>query len=290
MSVKTIKYIVIIICSLVTLGAILAFSIEHTFTPSDKKDKKYDCEITQKWRLPKILGEVSGIAWLSENEIACVQDEDGIIFIYHLKADKIIEQIPFAGSGDYEGIAIYNNDAYVMRSDGVIYEILRFRESDKKISKLQTPFSAKNNMETLVLDAKNQHLITAPKDRDLEDDSFKGLYHIPLDTKKMNRQPTIRINMNDVAFKSYLKKKVYRTFSPSDVAIHPKTGQYYVLEGINPKLVILDKNGTILKVYELDKKSFAQPEGITFSPDGTLYISTEGKGGDAAIFKVVLDK
>lgn len=39
---------------------------------------------------------------------------------------------------------------------------------------------------------------------------------------------------------------------------------------------------------ELDTDNFPQPEGITFSPDGTLYISTEGKGGDAKIIEVVI--
>lgn len=284
---KSLKHIIILVCSILIFGAILAFSIQPTNTVNSSKK---DYTIVKSWKLPKILEEVSGIDWLSQNEIACVQDEDGIIFIYDLALNKITEQIPFAGPGDYEGIAIHNDDAFVMRSDGTIFQVLRFRESDKKVSKFQTAFSARNNMETLELDAINHHLITAPKDRDLEDDSFKGLYHIPLDSTKMSTQPNIRINMNDGALKSYLKKKkIYKTFSPSDVAIHPKTGEYYVLEGIKPKLVILDKDGTIKKVHELDKKTFAQPEGITFSPDGTLYISNEAGEKAANIREVLID-
>jgi len=111
-----------------------------------------------------------------------------------------------------------------MRSDGVLYEVLRFRESDKKISKFKTAFSSKNDIESLTLDIKNRHLITTPKAKDLQDNSFKGLYHIPIDSKQMEK---------------------------SD--------------------------------------DFPQPEGITFSPQGTLYISTEAKGGSAAIMEVVLD-
>ena len=87
--------------------------------------------------------------------------------------------------------------------------------------------------------------------------------------------------MNDAAIKNYKNKKADKTFSPSDVAIHPKTGDYYVLEGKNPKLVILDAKGAIKTVHELDENYFSQPEGITFSPDGTLYIANEA-GDDAA--------
>lgn len=102
----------------------------------------------------------------------------------------------------------------------------------------------------------------------------------------MDAIPQLKINMNDGAFNSYKKKKAYKTFSPSDIAIHPKTGKYYILDGKNPKLLILDKDGTIEKVYKLDKNQFAQPEGITFSPDGTLYISNESGNNPASILQV----
>lgn len=267
-----------------TLGilSVLGFML---LNQTDHSESLSDITIQQKWELPKDLNEISGIAWLNDETIASVQDEDGVIFIYDLKSNKVVDRIEFAGNGDYEGIAINGDNAYVMRSDGVIYEVLRFRESGKKISSFNTGFSSKNNVESLTYDAQNSSLIAAPKDRDQSDD-FKGLYQIPLDSKMMNAQPSIKINMNDGAFKDYKKKKAYKTFSPSDVAIHPKTGEYYVLEGKNPKLVILDKDGTITKVHVLDKKIFEQPEGITFSPDGTLYISNEAGNKPANIMEV----
>ena len=45
--------------------------------------------------------------------------------------------------------------------------------------------------------------------------------------------PSIKINMADGALKIYQNKKLLKTFSPSDTAIHPKTVDYYVLEGKN---------------------------------------------------------
>jgi len=283
---KILKFNIVIASAILIVGAIVAFVIPSNNTSPPVK-KKYS--IVNTWKLPKILKEISGIAWLSKNTIVAVQDEDGILFIYDLKKSNIVEQIRFAGFGDYEGIAIYNKDAYVMRSDGVLYEVLRFRESDKKISKFKTAFSSKNDIESLTLDIKNRHLITTPKAKDLQDNSFKGLYHIPIDSKQMDLQPKISIDMNDDALKAYKKKKIYETFSPSDIVIHPKTGEYYVLEGKRPKLMILNREGVIKKVIKLKSDDFPQPEGITFSPQGTLYISTEAKGGSAAIMEVVLD-
>src|SRR5690606_2804436 len=40
-----------------------------------------EVKILNKWELPEVLKEVSGIAYLEENLFACVQDEDGKIFI-----------------------------------------------------------------------------------------------------------------------------------------------------------------------------------------------------------------
>ena len=53
--------------------------------------------------------------------------------------------------------------------------------------------------------------------------------------------------------------------------------------------MILDVSGAIKKVYELDDDDFAQPEGITFSPDGRLFISNEAHGGTANIPQIELD-
>ncbi len=241
--------------------------------------------IEAEWKLPKELNEISGIAWLSENEIAAVQDEEGVIFIYDLTQKKIINKIDFAGAGDYEGIALHDKDAYVLRSDGLIYEVLNFREATPTINTLQTDFSEDNNIETLAFDKKNNSLIVVPKDRD-KVDAYKGLYSISLDSKVMQSEPDITIKMNDGAFKDLQKKKAYKTFNPSDLAIDPNTGDYYVLEGKNPSLLILDKGGAIKKLYELDEAKFAQPEGITFSPDGILYISNEAGDAEANILRV----
>ena len=51
----------------------------------------------------------------------------------------------------------------------------------------------------------------------------------------------------------------------------------------------MDSIGKLLKLHKLYEESFPQPEGITFAPDGTLYISNEGKGGTANILEVEFD-
>ena len=123
----------IYIIAFIILSVGIAFTIRTTDMENvlgkkkDKKEKKKDKEaipgspdirILEKHDVPGILREISAIVYLDENRFACVQDELGTIFIYNTETQKIEKEIEFAGPGDYEGLAIVNETAYVLRSDG----------------------------------------------------------------------------------------------------------------------------------------------------------------------------
>ncbi len=54
--------------------------------PEDKKE----------WTMPKELKEISANVFVDDIRMACIQDNDGIIYIYNLQTENIDEQIPFA--------------------------------------------------------------------------------------------------------------------------------------------------------------------------------------------------
>lgn len=243
--------------------------------------------ILETWELPIELNEISGIVWVDNLTLACVQDEDGIIFIYDLDDKSIAEEIPFAGNGDYEAIALNNKDLYIMQSDGLLYEVKDWRAINKIVSSHQTGFKASNNMESLTYSKKDRSLLTVPKDKDANDD-YKGVYKISLTSKTADlKNPTYKIEMNAEALSQFRDKKLHKTFSPSEIAIHPTTNEIYVLEGKKPKLLILNADGTMKMVYKLDEINFPQPEGMTFSDDGDLYISNEAVSGTPATIHLV---
>ncbi|TVZ16085.1 SdiA-regulated domain-containing protein [Maribacter sp. MAR_2009_72] len=239
--------------------------------------KKVTYEIAGRWELPIELREVSGIAWLRDNTIAAVQDEDGIIFLYDLQRQKVTQEIKFGHAGDYEGLAVHDKDAYVLESNGTITIVKNFQDHDRTVTSFDTGFDIENNMESLEYDAQNNRLLIIPKDKDAATDKVKSIYAFSLRTNTLDPKPIYTIDMGDEVLKNFREKKLYKTFRPSDMAIHPQTGEMYVLEGSKPKLLILDKQGTAQHAYKFDKQIFPQPEGITFDPDGTLYIASEGK-------------
>ena len=85
--------------------------------------------------------------------------------------------------------------------------------------------------------------------------------------------------------KKDLNKKRHIPFKPSGLAVHPKTGFTFVIGTVGKMMVILDKDGELHDLIPLDPKIFLQPEGICFSPNGDLYISSEGRGQDGYILK-----
>lgn len=250
--------------------------------------------IIHKWDMPNELNEISGISWLSENKIACVQDEEGIIYIYNFNTELVEKKINFAKSGDYEALAIVDSTAYIMESSGKLFEVSNYLSPSFETMEYQTPFSGKNNMESLVADTINNRLLFTVKDKDPNSDAYKGIYAFNLETKKTETLPIAKIPLNDPIFKakdSGDDDDKSNNFYPSEIGINPINGNIYVLSAKkNPKLLIMDSFGKPLKLHQLYIKSFPQPEGLAFSSEGTIYISNEGKKGAANILEVEFEE
>ncbi|MGV3589331.1 MAG: SdiA-regulated domain-containing protein [Adhaeribacter sp.] len=260
----------------------------------DKKEKSQDVassnvKVLDKWDLPNILQEVSGIAYIDKNRFACVQDESGVIFIYNTNTNKIESDISFGATGDYEGIALADKIAYVVRSDGKIFEVNDITTKSPQVKEYATALTAKNDVEGITYDKKQNRLLVAIKGNETNNTSFKGIYAFDLKSKKLSSNPVIKIDLNDSIFANAKTKKLGSRIQPSEIAVHPESGDIYVLEGSNPQLLILDSGGAIKYRYKIKGPDFPQPEGMSFSPGGELFISNEGKKASGNILKVEIN-
>jgi uncharacterized protein YjiK len=291
-----------IIFIIVTIG--IAFTIRFTDIENplkkDKKEKKdkqkdkvdaagsADIQILQKYEVPAVLKEISAVVYLDENRFACVQDEIGKIFIYNSAANKIEREISFAGPGDYEGLAIAGQTAYVLRADGQIFEVKNFNAAKPSTIMHKTSLTVKHNTEGMCYDSSNNRLLVAIKGTEPGNTGYKGIYSFSLSDKKMQKDPVYKIDLSDPAFAEFKSKKAGSQMQPSAIAIHPKTGDLYITEATKPKLLIMDKQGAIKSVKSLSSKDFNQPEGISFSPSGQLFISNEGSKQPGNILQVAI--
>ena len=71
-------------------------------------------------------------------------------------------------------------------------------------------------------------------------------------------------------------EKVDFDFRPSDLAVHPKTGNYYILSGPDRTLLAVTPKGELRGTAVFPPETLAQPEGLAFFPNGDLLISSEG--------------
>lgn len=271
------KIIILITVGLLLLTAVFFYTIRDEAEDYRASISK-DIVVEQTWQLPAALKEISGIAFLEQDKIACVQDEKGKVFIYNLKNSRIEKEIPFAGSGDYEGIAVKQGIVYVLRADGTIFRI-KDVHGDAVVETFETSFTAKNDTEGIFYDASNNQLIMTVKERDPNSREFKGVYAVDPETMQLNEEPLYKINFTADFFRDENRKMAPGKFFPSEVARHPKTGELIVLEAREPKLLVMDPQGNPKKLHRLDRKLFPQPEGLAFDTSGNLYISSEGDPG-----------
>jgi uncharacterized protein YjiK len=221
------------------------------------------------YSLPNKLKEISGLSTFSDNEIICVNDEQGKIFVYDFNKEKITNTLEFGKAADYEGVEIVGNIVYVLNSNG---KIKAFNMNTLEAENINCSQSEVDEYEGLGYDNSTNSLLLAAK----EMKGNKKIYSYDLGQKSLNVRFEISENLID-------KNGFGREFKPSGIAIHPTTGHIFILASSGKKLLVLDADGTKIKQYNLAEKLFPQPEGICFNTQGDLFISNEGKTGQSNI-------
>lgn len=258
----------------------------------------------QSFKMPNKLEEISGLCIAPDNKsLYSVQDEKGNIYKINIASGEVIEKFDFGKNGDYEGIAIYQNTVFVTRSNGTIYEVNNLGKENQKVSNYKTDLKGKNDIEGLCYQPSSNSLLLVCKgiptlgETIEEATNRKSIYRFDLKTRKLIEEPFYKITLKKVQqflkqasydtelqnFQSYLNQNTSFKFNPSGIAIHPKTNEVYILSSSKKMLLITDDAGEIQYMAKLNKKIHRQPEGIAFTPDGTLFIANEGKGGHATI-------
>ena len=258
-----------------------------------------------RYTMPAKLEEISGISWTGKGSLACIQDEDGIVYCYSLEEEKVVSEVKFGKDGDYEDISVVKNTAYVLKSNGHIFRVKNFKKNDIKVKRYKNLLSSKNDAEGMVYDSSENRLLIACKgspsiEKGNPHKGYRAVYSFDLEKNQLLEKPVYLIDLRKVdSYKdqgnfTQASSKLaqilgitdpYGNFRPSGIAIHPQTDEIYMISSVGKLLVVLDRDGYILGVHALDPNLFRQPEGICFSPEGDLYISNEGRGGKGYVLK-----
>lgn len=241
---------------------------EYTFRYKiDKPDNRME--------MPKNLKEISGLSFYKDNQLACVNDEKGTVFIYDLALQKVTETIDIGKEGDYEGIEVVEDEIFIMKSNG---KIKGFKIGDGSERKIDCSDKDVKEYEGLSYHPKTKSLLLVTKEKDKDKNDEKTIYAYSLTTEKFEKYLTIDEDM----IKSSDGKK---SFAPSGIAVHPISGETFIISSQGKKLLILSPEGEKNALIELSPETFVQPEGVCFTPNGDLYISSEGTDANGYILK-----
>ncbi|WP_456428006.1 SdiA-regulated domain-containing protein [Rhodocaloribacter sp.] len=250
------------------------------------------------FELPRALREISGLTVLDEHRLGAIQDETGTLFILDAQTGTVTARKKFGKDGDYEGLERVGRRVFVLRSDGTLFEIADWRASKLKVTRHKTRLSSKYDTEGLGYDAARRRLLIACKEyagKRLK--HHRAVYAFDLTTNALLEAPVFTIPTKEMpapSGESALNRRLrdlfgsvfdMSDFKPSALAVHPVTGRVYVLSSVRKVLLVLTPEGAISDVWALPKKRFPQPEGLTFLPDGTLFVSNEGGGRKATLLR-----
>lgn len=276
-----------------TLAALLSAMLCMASCGVRSQELPYDFrQPDQQWQLPQILFEVSGLTALDDGSFACVQDEKGTVFIYDPSTNGIKTQYDFHLDGDYEGITEAHGSFYILRSDGMLYEVHNINGADFDVKMYNTRIPAKDN-EGLCYDPVHDRLLIASKSKpenEPKDTPIRVVYGFDLTTRELSADPVFAFNVdaleayaekNKIALPVKTKKDGSRSeprlkFKTSAIAVHPLTHELYLLSAKDHFLFVFDLKGKLKRMVPLDDERYNKAEGITFYKNGDMLITNEG--------------
>jgi uncharacterized protein YjiK len=271
------KQLLKIITVLVFAGITFLFGCKPAMKSANAQPADYDFTKGEKFNMPESLLEISGIAFnaYDPETVYAIQDEEGRLFSLKWGIKKATS-IKFGPRGDYEDLAILNNQVYVLKSSGDIYSFpLDMAHGDVSDSAAQWDgFLPKAEYESLYADEAAHVLYVLTKSGGKKKKNTLG-YKINVDktTKQLGTITEFSLDQDAIEAMGYKLKSGLKV---SALSQHPKTKEWYILSSAEKLLVVAKPNWQIKMVYDLDASTFNQPEGIAFDKDLNLYISSEG--------------
>jgi hypothetical protein len=228
--------------------------------------------------LHKQLLEISGITYVDEKTLAAINDELGKVYLVDFKDGKP-PSMEFGQKKDYEDIVLLNDFYYVLESNGNIHRVpVRDPANTKKIA---FPKKKKIEFESLYFEKESGKLVLLSKEQRLIDEAIITYTFDPAtDTFSDSTYYVIPLREITKQMKDYSAE-----CKPSAAAVHPVLNKLFVIASVGKVLVVCSLKGEVEKVYSLNPDLFSQPEGITFAPNGDMFISNEGLQGKGTIIR-----
>jgi len=251
------------------------------------------------FELDAVLGEISGLAVLGDGTLAAVQDEDGILYVLDPSTGGIIDERTFGPPGDYEAVALGAGRLFILEAGGRLYRFDDWTASALDGSEFELDLPARCDGEGLRYDPEGDRLLVSCKERSGPHlGQEKAVFAFDTAGRLLAERPVyaldpraFAVSVDDhpvnEAVRSMLSERVDLSgLKPSELALHPLTGEIFVLTSVREAVFSMRRDGSVTGVWKLEDALLEQPEGMDFLPNGDLYISSEaGVGGRGVLLR-----
>jgi hypothetical protein len=240
----------------------------------------YDLNNPSIVKLPGYLDEISGIAYYPKDKgVFAINDEKGWLYKINFSKNMPIQRWKYAKGEDFEDLALVDSIFYVLQSSGKITEFKFYTPDSVRMNEYESGLPGNNEFEILYYDKERNQLVLLCKDCDADDKNTLSSLAFDLASHKFLPSPPYVIDVRKI--ETLMQQKKVK-FKPSAAAIHPITGELFIVSSVNKVLVIADRNGVPKKVHKISPRLYKQPEGLAFTPEGHLLISNESADIGAA--------
>jgi len=237
---------------------------------------------TRQWKLPGILREISGLAMTIDGRLFAVEDERALIYELDYSRGSLVSRFSLGGppiKGDFEGIAIAGDGAfYVVTSVGRLF---RFREGGNNEAVRYQSYDLGTRdlceLEGLAYVASRNVLALACKRVYDGKKRFVQIYFWSIEHEDLLDEP-LRVDIRGAHGLIGLKR-----LSVSGIEWEADTDHLVMLAANERAVIEVSASGELVWAGQLKKRYHRQAEGITFDPDGNLWIADEGGRGAARL-------
>lgn len=208
--------------------AILLLQLSYSCSPSIKELKAqpfpahYTLENYQKIKLQHDMEEVSGLQWVGEDQLWAIEDESSIIYRLDPKNGKILKKRKFAKNKDIEDLLEINNVAWVLQSNGTLYEVESPLTKYGQTMEYHFPIKEKRDIEAIIASKTEPYLYILCKacKWDLGPEQ-SSVFRFDLTTKRYDTIPFATLKRKDIQPLLNYQTEEPLDIQPSAAALHP---------------------------------------------------------------------
>lgn len=239
------------------------------------------------FQLPALLEEISGISFIDDSTLVAVNDEIGFIYFIDANTGVLTRNINWGAAADYEDVEIIDGDAWILRSDGRLFELRLNDDYDlDSVVEYTTALTSANDTEGLAYDEENNRLLIACKESPgIGHSSYsRTIYAFDLASKTMVDEAVLVIDFEEVNGSLPIEGYRIQDFKPSAIGVHPVTKEWFVVSAIK-KGALAFEEGVLSGINNWNDDLFQKPEGIAFNTAGDMFVSNEGNGAEPTLLR-----